>query len=175
VPPPPPPPPLDNLAFDDLAGARALPAPRYPSFPDPAERSSDFVAEAVRLGDEAQRAADAAHRARAMAAAAARAAALATEASSLASMGDHHEAIQRLREAQLVEDALKRGEVPHGLGEGEELFTSEQAPLSVARARSREGTGGYRALRTRENVTVAVIVAVGLLVIALFAVLLFRF
>jgi len=86
-----------------------------PDAPISSERSADFHAEATRLGEEAKVNSEAARIAGRMAEASARAAALAAEAALLAAVGERHGAIQKLREAQLVDEALRRGELPASL------------------------------------------------------------
>lgn len=159
-------------ASSDELRVMPLPAPRFPSLPTLLDRSSDFFAEASRLGEEARRASDTSRRARAVADAAARAAALATEAAALASAGDEHEAIQRLREAQLVNEALLRGEIPYGYGalDADDSFAAQPRALG-ALARG-WGTGAYRALRAGEGVTIVVIISTGFVLVLLFSVLL---
>jgi len=89
-----------------------VPMMERPAAPISSERSSDFASEAQRLSEEAKVNAEAARIAGRMAEASARAAALAAEAAMLAARGERHDAVQKLREAQLVDEALKRGELP---------------------------------------------------------------
>ncbi|RLB56070.1 MAG: hypothetical protein DRI90_18975, partial [Deltaproteobacteria bacterium] len=138
-----------------------LPVPRFPSLPSMEGRSGDVGSEARRLGEEAKHAAETAGRAAALAEAAARAAALAGEASLLAAVGDQHGATQRLLEAQLVDEALKRGEIPAKgsiqLG-GPDLGESDKNWLVRATT----------VLGSREGVTLIVIVTIGLMLVVLF-------
>ncbi len=138
-----------------------LPAPRFPSLVSVEERSSDFSAEARRLGGEAKQAAEVAGRAAALAAAAGRAAALAGEASMLAAVGDQHGASQRLLEAQLVDEALRRGEIPS-------KSTIQPGAGDIDQGVERWFGRVARVLSSREGVTIIVIVTIGLMLVVLF-------
>ncbi len=155
--PQPPPGPLGVVGDPKLA---PLPAPRFPSLPSVDERSADFSSEARRLGEGAQQAAEAAERAAALAEVAARAASLAGEASLLAAVGDQHRASQRLLEAQLVDEALRRGEIP---------ARPSLPPGALGADDTRQNWLGRTTsvLSSREGVTLIVIVTVGLMLVVL--------
>ncbi|HZO11635.1 MAG TPA: hypothetical protein VFB62_00200, partial [Polyangiaceae bacterium] len=130
------------------------PPPAYPP-----ERSNDFVAEANRLGEEARVAADQAQHAADRADATARAAGLAAEAAMLASRGEHREAIQKLREAQLVDEVLKRGGMPARVPLGSEAATTGRLRAAA--------DSWYAFMSSREGATVLVIAALGLILTVL--------
>jgi eukaryotic-like serine/threonine-protein kinase len=134
-----------------IAALGAMPAPRFPSMPSLSRElpSMDVGSEAQRFGEAAKRAAD-------FAEAAGRAARLAGEAAMMAADGQRHEAIARLREAQRIEEALSRGEVPS-------RDFSELASLPLEPPASQFA----RKLQSREGVTVLVIVCVGLFFVVL--------
>lgn len=136
-------------------GLGAMPAPRFPSMPTFSGEvpSMDVTAEARRFGEAAKRAGD-------FAEAAARASRLAGEAALLAADGKRHEAIARLREAQRIEQALERGEIPSsGHGDLPSLEHGREPDLSLQ--------GWLRRLQTREGQTVLVTLGLGLVVLVL--------
>lgn len=94
-----------------------MPAPAIPSAPTGVGTfggalSNDVDAEARRMGRAAQRAGEEAAQAAQRAEAWARAAALAGEAALLAAVGQRQLAVRKLREAQGIDEALSRGEIP---------------------------------------------------------------
>jgi hypothetical protein len=129
------------------------------------ERSSDHVEEARRLGGEARLAAEqagfAAHRAEA----AARAAALAGEAALLAAAGDAHEAIQKLREAQMVDEALKRGERL-----ADTAIRLDADRMARGYQASYERPDLLELLTTRQGATLLVVAVVSLMAVVIFVV-----
>ncbi|MBW2459306.1 MAG: protein kinase, partial [Deltaproteobacteria bacterium] len=137
-----------------------LPAPRFPSLPSVDERTADYNAEARRLGEGAQQAAEAAERAAALAEVAARAASLAGQASLLAAAGDQQGASKRLLEAQLVDEALRRGEIP---------ARPSVPPGGFGADDTRQNWLGRTTsvLSSREGVTLIVIVTIGLMLVVL--------
>lgn len=148
--------PMDEQSSAELRGLRAMPAPRFPSMPTLSSEvpSIDVTSEARRFGEAAKRAAD-------FAEAAARAAKLAGEAALLAADGQRHEAIARLREAQRIEEALDRGEIPaRGYGDLPSLEHDVVRPAAPH-------TLWAERLRTREGVTLMVVAAAGVVLTVL--------
>ena len=151
-----------SLAPASLAPASLAPASLASLAPGPvggaalASHNEDLSTEAARLASEAHHAADAARRAADVAAAAGRAASLASEALVLAARGDANASSERMREAQQLDQMLKSGQIPVGLN----TDTGSRSRIAIA-------LGG------NDGVTIAVIAAVGLLVIIAFGALLF--
>jgi serine/threonine-protein kinase len=146
----------------------AMPAPDYPSelsLPGmPA--STDFGAEARRMAEAAQKAADRARRAGEFAEATARVAGLAAEAALLAAVGERHRALMQLQEAQRLDATLMRGEIP---ATGPIVLDGELVDQArTLRARRRELLA--RHLRTREGITIAVLVVIAASLLVLLAV-----
>ncbi|HHH30968.1 MAG TPA: serine/threonine protein kinase, partial [Polyangiaceae bacterium] len=146
----------DEGSVSELRGLGAMPAPRFPSMPTLSGEvpSMDVAAEAKRYGEAAKRASD-------FAEAAARAAKLAGEAALLAADGRRHEAIARLREAQRIEEALGRGEVP---ARGYADLPSLEHELAPPRSPTPMWT---ERLRTKEGVTLMVVTAAGVVLTVL--------
>jgi hypothetical protein len=137
-----------------------MPAPRFPSMPTlveeaPAPAPTDFHAEAQRFADAARRAADYAD-------AMGWAASIAAEASLLAAAARPHEGLQKLREAQAIELALSRGEVP-----ARPLPRPGSSPDGTMQVQRRRLYALARQAWTREGATIAVIVTMALLILVL--------
>jgi hypothetical protein len=132
----------------------AMPVPRFPSMPSMTDeaRSNDFNEEARRLAKAARRAAD-------FAEAAAQCARLAAEAALAAADGERHQAIIRLRDAQNIEDKIIRGELPSR--------ASIDLTATMGDAQHLHKIGN---LARREVLTVAIIVAIGVLLAILLVV-----
>ena len=148
-------------------GLGAMPAPRFPSLPslDGELRSSDFGAEAQRLAAAAERRREEAHRSAEMAQAAERVAGLAQEAALLAARGRAPEAIGVLRQAQTLDEALGRGDVPAAALAPEPAVSTVQGLLQSFGLRPR---GDTNLLASGQTATLVVVVsAVGLLLVAL--------
>jgi hypothetical protein len=145
-------------------GLGAMPAPRFPSLPslDGDLRSSDFGAEAQRLGVAAQRRGEEARRSADLAQAAQRAAAMAQEAALLAARGRTSEAIGVLREAQTLDEAVARGDVPVAALVPEPAVSAVQGLLQSFGLRPRPDRN---LMASRQAATLVVVVAAVILLL----------